>query len=370
MSIEIYGHLTHRNESEIHLATGPSMDIDYIKRQSQEHEAAGFDGVLIGVGSDGPDSLQIAALAAGATTSLRLLVANRPGLINPTWAARSYATLDRIANGRIGFHVITGRESDGTRKNGDLLTKNERYARTKEFIQILKSAWTQQVPFDFAGQHYAIEGFAASVFPLQSPRIPVYFAGNSDVAFDVGAAEADRYALYAQPLEFLKQDIARIHQAAKRAGREERPGIIILVRLIVAETDELAWQKAAEYKALAQAQSQSARPEETRWLPSNDGRDASAGDSRQLAANRVAEKHDRALWTGLAGVTERGKSTALVGSPETIVAALLDYVAAGVTMFILDGFNRDEDVPDFGRRIVPRLRAALAEHENTVTHSQ
>ncbi|PWC16711.1 LLM class flavin-dependent oxidoreductase [Brenneria corticis] len=367
MSIEIYGHLTHRNESEIHLAVGASLDIEYIKRQSQDHEAAGFDGVLIGVGSDGPDSLQIAALAANATKTLRLLVANRPGLINPTWAARSYATLDRIANGRIGFHVITGRESDGTRKNGDLLSKNERYARTREFIQILKSAWINHSPFDFKGRHYDIEGFAASVFPLQSPRIPVYFAGNSEAAFEVGAAEADRYALYAQPLEFLKQDIAKIHQAAHDAGRKDPPGIIILVRLIVAETDELAWQKAEEYKALAIAQSQSARPEETRWLPSNDGRDASAGDSKQLEANRLSAKHDRALWTGLAGVTERGKSTALVGSPETIVAALMDYIDAGVTMFILDGFNRLNDVPDFGRRIIPPFRAAIAAREKAMT---
>ncbi|NEI73597.1 LLM class flavin-dependent oxidoreductase [Rhizobium lusitanum] len=361
MSVEIFGHLTHRNESEVHLASGPSLDVEYIKRQSREHEYAGFDGVLIGVGSDGPDSLQIAALAATETKTLRLLVANRPGLINPTWAARSYATLDRISNGRAAFHVITGRESDGTLKNGDPLAKENRYGRTKEFMQIIKQAWTQRQPFDFRGRHYDIQGFVASVFPIQEPRIPVFFAGNSDVAFEVGAAEADRYALYAQPIEFLKQDIAKIHAAAKASGRPDLPGIIIFVRLVVGATDELAWQKAEGLKQAAIAQSGSVKPSETRWLPSKDGRDASAGDRRQLEANGISERHDRALWTGLSGVTERGKSSALVGSPSTIVDALLDYVDAGVTTFILDGFNRLNDVPEFGQHIIPAFRAALAE---------
>lgn len=124
MSLEIFGHLTHRDESEAHLSTGgSSLDRRYIIRQAREHEYAGFDGVLVGGGGDGPDSLQIAALAVANTEKLQYLVAYRPGLISPTLAARSYATLDQISGGRIRLHAITGRDNDGQKKYGDPLKK-------------------------------------------------------------------------------------------------------------------------------------------------------------------------------------------------------------------------------------------------------
>jgi alkanesulfonate monooxygenase len=364
MSIEIFGHLTHRDESEAHLSGGASIDPDYIERQAREHEFAGFDGVLVGGGGDGPDSLQIAAHAVAHTRKLNYLVAYRPGLISPTLAARAYATLDQISGGRIRLHAITGRDSDGQKKYGDPLQKSNRYERTREFIQILKKSWTERGGFDFAGKHFEIEGFAASIFPHQQPRIPIYFAGNSDEAFSVGASEADGYALYAQPLDLLKEDIARIHSEAKAAGRVDFPQIIVLVRIIIGATDELAWDRAEGLRADAIDQTKSITPKLTRWVPARDGRDASAGDRKQVEANKRGERHDKALWTGLSGLTERGKSTALVGSPETIVSALLDYVDAGVSTFILDGFNRLRDVPELGNYLLPLLRDRLAEHQS------
>ena len=361
MSVEIFGHLTFRDESEVHLASGQSLDIDYIVRQAREHEYAGFDGVLVGLGGDGPESLQIAAHAAAQTEKLNFLVAYRPGLASPTLVARSYATLDQFSKGRVRLHAISGRNNDGLKSTGDSLTKGARYGRTKEFIQLLKKTWLSREKFNFVGDYFTVNEFAASVFPYQNPRIPVYFAGNSDEAYAVGAAEADGYALYAQPLAQLKEDIQRIHQAAKDSGREGLPRIIVLVRLIIGQTDELAWQRAEELRAAAITQSQQSTPKQTQWLPARDERESSVGDLKQVAVNQHGERHDRALWTGLSGVTQRGKSSALVGSPDTIVAALLDYVDAGVTTFILDGFHRLRDVPEFGNYILPAFRARLAE---------
>ena len=363
MAVEVFGHLTHRDESEGHLAKADGIDRDYIIRQAREHEYAGFDGVLVGGGGDGPDSLQIAAHAVAHTERLNFLVAYRPGLISPTLAARSYATLDQFSDGRIRLHTITGRDRDGQKKYGDPLHKDNLYERTREFIQVVKKAWTEKKGFDYPGKHYDIQGFASSIFPVQQPRIPIYFAGNSDEAFPVGAAEADGYALYGQPLDFLKHDIKRIHDAARDSGRTDRPRIIVLIRLILGQNDELAWQRAEEIRAATLAQARQAEPVHKQWVPAKDGRDASAGDRRQVEANKVSERHDRALWTGLSGITERGKSTALVGSPETVVDALLDYVDAGVSTFILDGFNRLRDVPEIGSYVLPLLRARLAERE-------
>lgn len=365
MSVEIFGHLTFRDESEIHLASGQSLDTDYIIRQAREHEYAGFDGVLVGLGGDGPESLQIAAQAVAHTEKLHFLVAYRPGLASPTLVARSYATLDQFSKGRIRLHAISGRNNDGLKNTGDALTKGQRYGRTREFIQLLKKTWTEKQRFDYPGEFYQVKDFVASVFPVQQPRIPIYFAGNSEEAYAVGATEADGYALYAQPLANLRQDIDRIHAAAKAGGRNDLPRIIVLVRLIIGQTDELAWQRAESMRAAAIAQTQIATPEATRWVPARDNRESSAGDLKQIAANQQGERHDRALWTGLSGITQRGKSSALVGSPETIVQALLEYVDAGVSTFILDGFERLRDVPEIGHYILPKLRSQLAERSPT-----
>lgn len=360
MSVEIFGHLTFSDESEIHQTSAGNLDIDYIIRQAREHEYAGFDGVLVGLGGDGPESLQIAAQAVAHTKKLNFLVAYRPGLASPTLVARSYATLDQFAQGRIRLHAISGRDNDGLKNTGDALTKGQRYGRTREFIQLLKQTWTAREKFDYHGEFYQVQDFVSRVFPVQQPRIPVYFAGNSDEAYAVGATEADGYALYAQPLANLKQDIARIHAAAEAGGRSDRPRIIVLVRLIIGQTDELAWQRAEKMREAALAQTQLPKPTEPRALPFRDTRESSAGDLKQVAANQHSERHDRALWTGLSGITQRGKSSALVGSPETIVQALLDYVDAGVSTFILDGFERLRDVPEIGNHILPTLRSRLA----------
>lgn len=363
MTLDIFGHLVTRDESEAHLAGTISLDPDYVTQQARAHEEAGFDGVLVGGGGDGPDSLQVAAHAVAQTKRLNFLVAYRPGLISPTLAARSYATLDQVSKGRIRLHAITGRDSDGQLKYGDPVAKVNRYKRTREFIQILKHSWTKPEGFDFDGEFYSINNFRATIPTYQQPRIPVYFAGNSDDAYEVGATEADGYALYGQPLDLLKQDIARIHGLAAKAGRKTPPRIIVLIRLIVDETDDLAWQKAEGLRRAAIAQTEKVAPDTTHWLPAKDGRDASAGDRKQVEANLRGERHDRALWTGLTGVTQRGKSTALVGSSETVVEALLDYVKAGVSTFILDGFDRTQDVPQFGKQILPALRERAARLE-------
>lgn len=165
MTIEFFGHLTFRDESEVHLNGESSLDVEYIARQAREHEYAGFDGVLIGLGGDGPDSLQIAAHVATHTSKLNFLVAYRPGQASPLLVARSYATLDQFSRGRVRLHAISGRDNDGQKRMGDVLTKSQRYGRTREFIQLLKRTWTERERFSYNGEHFQINDFAATIFP-------------------------------------------------------------------------------------------------------------------------------------------------------------------------------------------------------------
>ena len=85
------------------------LDRGYIREFAQAAETGGFDQVLVGYFSDGPDGFLLAAAAAAHTERLSFLVAHRPGFVAPTLAARKFATLDQITGGRAAIHVISRR---------------------------------------------------------------------------------------------------------------------------------------------------------------------------------------------------------------------------------------------------------------------
>ena len=76
--------------------------------------------------------------------------------------------------------------------------------------------------------------------------------------------------------------------------------------------------------------------------------------------------HDRALWTPTASATgAQGASTALVGTPETVAAAILDYVDLGADLISIRGYDNLNDLVDYGRHVLPLVRQELAHREAT-----
>ena len=362
MAIEIIGLLHPHERSETHHAEGPLIDKAYVRRLARAYEDGGFDRVLVGWSSSGPDPMTLAAYAAAHTERLGFLIAHRTGFVAPTYAARAYATLDQLSEGRVAFHTISGRDDPEQRRDGDFLDKTARYRRSREFLQVLKSIWTEQKPQSFEGTYYRFENAASLIRPYQAPRIPIYFAGASDEAFAVGAAEADVYVFYAQPLAEFAQDIARLRAEAAAVGRAEPPRIGLIVRPILAETDEKAWERARHILAQTSERAAQGRPMMRGSRDMDRAAHAGVSDARILALNARQQRHDTALWTAVAGVTQRGNSTALVGSPETVAAALQAYVALGVSTILIHGFDPLDDAADYGRALVPLLRSAAQEH--------
>src|SRR5277367_1848640 len=162
MPVEFIGMIATKDQSETKLSPGPIIDKEFTRRFVRAHEDAGFDRVLIGYASARPDGTQVAAYAAAHTERLGFLVAHRPGFVAPTLAARTFATLDQFAGGRIGVHIITGGNDHEQRRDGDHLSKDERYDRTDEYLEIVKQAWTAEEPFSYHGRHYQVEDFYSS----------------------------------------------------------------------------------------------------------------------------------------------------------------------------------------------------------------
>src|ERR1700753_1281750 len=170
MPVEFIGMISTKDQSETRLSGGPVIDKDYTRKFARAHEDAGFDRVLIGYASSQPDGLQVAAYAAAHTERLGFLVAHRPGFVAPTLAARTFATLDQFTGGRIAVHVITGGSDPEQRADGDHLGKDERYARTDEYLDIVKQTWTSSERFSYDGKYYQVADSVSYVQSDQQPR--------------------------------------------------------------------------------------------------------------------------------------------------------------------------------------------------------
>jgi alkanesulfonate monooxygenase len=363
MPVEFIGMISTRSQSEIHAPAGPVVDPEYTRRFARAHEEAGFDRVLIGYGSAWPDGAQVAAYVAAHTERLGLLVAHRPGFAAPTLAARTFATLDQFSGGRVAIHAISGGHDAEQQREGDYLDKDDRYARTDEYLGILRRAWTATEPFDHDGRFYRFADFHADVKPLTP--IPVYFGGSSAAAYRVGGQHADTFALWGEPLAETAEQIAAVGAAAAAAGRSEPPRISVSFRPILGPTEELAWERARRILDTINAHGGGANQRDTRraWQGPA-GTPQNSGSQRLLAAAAKGERHDRALWTAPAAATgAAGNSTALVGTPETVARAMLDYVDIGVTTLLIRGYDPLDDAVDYGRQLLPLVRAEVARRD-------
>jgi alkanesulfonate monooxygenase len=290
------------------------------------------------------------------TTRLKVLLAHRPGFWSPTIAARAYATLDAFHPGRVAMHVITGGDDADQQRDGDYLTKEERYRRTDDFLTVVRREWESVEPFDHEGEFYKVTGARANVRP-EPGGIPIYFGGASEDAIRVGGKHADAYAFWGEPLDGIRQRIAEVQAAAAPYGRH--PRFSVSLRPIVAETEEEAWAQAEAILAAAQAKAGNAGP------LTGFGKNA-VGSQRLVAAAEAGDVHDKRLWTALAKVTGgAGNSTSLVGTYEQVADGLLDYVDLGVSTLLIRGFDPLADAKKYARvielvRAGARQRPALA----------
>ncbi|MGE0820722.1 MAG: LLM class flavin-dependent oxidoreductase [Candidatus Binatia bacterium] len=330
---------------------GGGIDRDYVCRFSQVHEQAGFDAVLVGYTSSSAEGFQIAQYVAAHTNHLKFLVAHRPGFVMPTLTARTAATFDNLTDGRLWLHIISGGADSEQQRDGDWLGHDDRYARTDEYLEIVRRVWTAEKPFNFEGRFYNVRKAFSEVRAAQKPHVPIYFGGASDAAVRVGAKHADVYALFGEPRAAIRTMMDRILTEATQYDRQ--PRFNISFRPILAATERAAWEKARNI--LAQLESAPQRLAVT----------SEAEFSRRLMQLADAQDvYDERLWMGLVKVSgASGNTTALVGTPEQVAEAIVSYYDLGVRGVLIRGFDPFADTQEFGKELIPRIRALVAERD-------
>jgi alkanesulfonate monooxygenase len=353
----------HTNPStEIAPRSTRTVDAAWIRRYVRTIEEAGFDYTLLPYGSTSADSFILAAATSQVTTRLKTVVAVRPNTVFPLVAAQQLATLDQLSEGRTVVHLITGGADAEQARQGDYLDKDRRYGRTREFLELLRRAWTEPEPFSHRGEFYRFDDFGPGIPTYRGGPLPISIGGQSHPAFQIGGELADVFSFWGEPLGDIAAQIARVNGIAEAAGRPHGPRFWVTFRPIIAPTEALAWDKARDYlgrigehyRATATASGASA------LVPQN------VGSQRALAFAEKAEVFDRALWTPTAAATNAsGAATALVGTPETVAAAILDYIDLGASIVSIRGYDTLNDVVDYGRYVLPLVREELAHRAAT-----
>jgi alkanesulfonate monooxygenase len=320
--------------------------IAYLGQIARGAEQLGFEAALTPTGAWCEDAWLSTAMLAAVTERLKFLVAFRPGLIAPTLSAQMASTFQRQSGGRLLLNVVTGGESAEQRAYGDFLDKDARYARTGEFLDIVRRLWAGQEVTEH-GAHLRLEG--ARLTRLPDPVPEVYFGGSSQAAGPIAARHAEVYLTWGEPPEAVAAKLRWIDGLAAAQGRAVRHGIRL--HTITRDTAQEAWRQAerliaplddamirAAQEGLARSESEGQRRM----------RALHGGDRRDL------EIHPN-LWAGV-GLLRGGAGTALVGSHTEVADLIEQYARIGVGEFILSGYPCLEEAYWFGEGVLPILR--------------
>jgi alkanesulfonate monooxygenase len=195
------------------------------------------------------------------------------------------------------------------------------------------------------------------VHPLQKPHPLLFFGGASDGALTMGARLCDVYAIYAEPLASTRERMSQFRAQAAAFGRT--PGFNVSLRPIIAASEGAAWDKANRILAAMTGNMTGkkgwSRQEATCGPVDNAGR-------RLMSFAVESDIHDQRLWMPIARATGAlGNTSCLVGTAEQVAQAMLRYYELGVDSFLIRGFDPFNDTVDFGRELIPRLKAGAME---------
>ncbi|WP_405549782.1 LLM class flavin-dependent oxidoreductase [Streptomyces globisporus] len=322
--------------------------VRYLAQIARAAEDLGFTGALTPTGAWCEDAWLTTAMVSQHTERLKFLVAFRPGFVSPTLAAQMASTFQRQSGGRLLLNVVTGGESHEQRAYGDFLDKDARYARTGEFLEIVRQLWDGKT-VDLKGEHLHVE--QARLTQLPDPVPEIYFGGSSPAAAGVAARHADVYLTWGEPPAQVAEKIAGIRSLAAEQGRTVRFGIRLHV--ITRDTSEAAWAEADRLLA-------GFDPATVRAVQEGLRRSESEGQRRMLelhGGGRDGLEIHPNLWAGI-GLVRGGAGTALVGSHTEVADRIREYHALGIEEFVLSGYPHLEEAYWFGEGVLPRLAEA------------
>ncbi|HEY0294674.1 MAG TPA: FMNH2-dependent alkanesulfonate monooxygenase [Bordetella sp.] len=354
---------THGDSRYLGTSTGArAASYDYFRQVAVAADTLGYDGVLLPTGRSCEDAWVVASSLIGATQRLKFLVAVRPGVTSPQFAARMAASFDRVSSGRLLVNVVTGGDTGELEGDGLFISHDERYEITRDYLKIWRGileASHAGGDFSFEGEQLTAKGGKVIYPPVQKPYPPLYFGGSSEAAHQLAAEQLDVYLTWGEPPDAVRAKIADIRARAAKVGRTLAFGIRLHV--IVRETNEAAWAAADELISHLSEETVAAAQKGLSRLDSEGQRRMSELHGGKLHDGQGGHSHLEIapnLWAGV-GLVRGGAGTALVGDPQTVAERIREYADLGIDTFIFSGYPHLEESYRFAELVFPLLPGKL-----------
>jgi len=304
-------------------------------------EKAGIESVLIALNRHEPDPLMISCALGRATKQLKFLVAYRSGLMQPTIFVQQVNTLSGLIDGRVDLNIVAGSSTAEQHGYGDFLAHDERYARAEEFLAVCNAFWRSNGEVNFDGKYYRIEkGKLNTPFIAPDRTAPeIFVSGHSEPSEQLARSQGTCWSRVVDTPEKLAPAVSRMRthgiRVCLRLGLICRPTREEAISVAKSILPEDRYEKTTALKDDSQMYREGA---------------AVASDAHWLSSD---------LWAGL--VPHYGPVwTVLLGSPQQVANAFLEYKKIGVTDFIISGWPEIDEVNRFGREVLPLVRNAEA----------
>ncbi|MFD6455469.1 LLM class flavin-dependent oxidoreductase, partial [Nocardia sp. NPDC060220] len=320
--------------------------LDHVAAVAKASESAGFLGGLLPSFPVTDDPWAVAAALAAETTTYRFMVAFQPGFLHPVQAARMSASLQRATGGRLVYNIISGGGGPAQLWWGDKVSHDDRYARTSEFLDVLRGVWDGE-SFDHDGRFFGTEGAALPPGLAGQPFPEVYFSGSSGAAVAAAGRHADYYLSWLEPYADLRAKFDGVRRNAETTGRT--PKFAVRIDIVARHTEEAAWAEIEKGWAFVDrdaanraAQGDSVGAARIKgWVPET------------ITGYRDLEVQPN-VWCGFS-LIRGGPAFGLVGSYEQVAQRLDELIDLGVDAFILAGNPHLEEAYRVGEEVLPLL---------------
>jgi alkanesulfonate monooxygenase len=331
--------------------------VDYMAEVVRASESSGFVGGLLPSFPETDDPWAAASELAAESETYRFMIAFQPGFLHPVQAARMSATLQLATGGRVVYNIISGGGGPQQLWWGDKVAHDDRYARTSEFLDVLKGIWNSP-SFDFDGRFFHVEGGHLPEELRDQPFPEIFFSGSSPAAIDAAGRHADYYLSWLEPFAPLTEKFAAVRRHADASGLKS-PKFAVRVDVLARETEEEAWDEIRrgwsrrEGRHVGETGDARKAGESVGWARSQQfGAGNTAGGYREL---EIAPN----VWGGFDQLRP-GPAFGLVGDYHQVAERLDELMSLGVDAFILAGVPHLEEARRVGRQVLPLLKGRIS----------
>jgi alkanesulfonate monooxygenase len=308
-------------------------------------EQSGIESLLMAFGFTRPDPMALSAALGMQTDKIKFMIACRPGVMSPTVFVQQINTVSALTNGRVHINIVTGHSPHELRYYGDFLEHDQRYERTDEFLSVCRAFWGREGEVNFQGKHYEVQNGRLNTPFVSSERSSpeIFLGGNSELAEQLAIKHAHCLWRFADTPGNLSSRVPPITACGIEVG--------LLVSIMVRPTRE-----AAVRDAYAMVQSLAAKQPQTFGKQFAQKTDSVAYRSTlELAEKSESDWLTPWLWTG--AIPHLGApAIALVGGPQEIASALMEYKRVGISQFLFMGWPDLDEMTYFGQEVLPLVR--------------